>query len=153
MQFFKTFLTELFFKVDNYNLILNFIWKRTVKMFLKKERIFTLFCLVAVMSDPWNLIHYNLPGSSIHGISQARILEWVAISSSMVSSWPRDWTHVSCVSCITIRFFTTEPLRKPPYINIYIYRNIYMQIHVCTAAYISISHTYMYLCMYVCICT
>ena len=40
------------------------------------------------------------PGSSVHGISQARRLEWVAISSSRGSSWPRDWNHVSCVSCI-----------------------------------------------------
>ena len=40
------------------------------------------------------------PGSSVHGISQARILEWVAISYSRGSSWPRDWTHVSGVSCI-----------------------------------------------------
>ena len=39
------------------------------------------------------------PGSSVHGISQTRIWEWVAISSSTGSSWPRDWTHVSCVSC------------------------------------------------------
>ena len=40
------------------------------------------------------------PGSSVHGISQARILEQVAVSSSRGSFWPRDWTHVSCVSCI-----------------------------------------------------
>ena len=40
------------------------------------------------------------PGSSVHGISQARILEWVVISSSRRSSRPRDWTRVSCVSCI-----------------------------------------------------
>ena len=38
------------------------------------------------------------PGSSIHGIFQARILEWVAYSRG--SSWPRDWTHVSCCFCI-----------------------------------------------------
>ena len=37
----------------------------------------------------------SLPGSSVHGIFQARILEWVAISSSRGSSWPRDWTWVS----------------------------------------------------------
>ena len=37
------------------------------------------------------------PGSSVHGISQARILEWLAISSSRGSSWSRDWTHVSCI--------------------------------------------------------
>ena len=37
------------------------------------------------------------PGSSIHGISQSRILEWVAISFSRGSSQPQDWTHVSCI--------------------------------------------------------
>ena len=38
----------------------------------------------------------SLPGSSIHGIFQTRILEWVAISFSRGSSWPRGWTRVSC---------------------------------------------------------
>ena len=38
---------------------------------------------------------YSLPGSSIHGIFQARILEWVSISFSRRSSWPRDWIQVS----------------------------------------------------------
>ena len=37
------------------------------------------------------------PGSSVHGILQARILEWVAISFSRGSSWSKDWTHVSCI--------------------------------------------------------
>ena len=36
----------------------------------------------------------------VHGILQARILGWVAISYSRGSSQPRDWTHISCVSCI-----------------------------------------------------
>ena len=40
------------------------------------------------------------PGSSVHGISQARILDWVAISFSRGSSWPRDRTCISYVSCI-----------------------------------------------------
>ena len=40
------------------------------------------------------------PGSSVHAILQARILEWVAMPSSTESSWPRDWTHVSYISCI-----------------------------------------------------
>ena len=34
----------------------------------------------------------SLPGSFVHGIVQARILEWVAIPLSRISSWPRDWT-------------------------------------------------------------
>ena len=37
------------------------------------------------------------PGSSVHGISQTRILEWVAISSSGEFSQPRDQTYVSCI--------------------------------------------------------
>ena len=37
----------------------------------------------------------SLPGSSVHGIFQARILEWVAIYFSRRSSWPRDWVRVS----------------------------------------------------------
>ena len=47
------------------------------------------------------------PCSSVHGIPQARILEWVAISSSRGSSWPWDWT---CISCLAGGFFTPEPL-------------------------------------------
>ena len=43
------------------------------------------------------------PGSSVHGILQARILEWAAIPSSRGSSWPRNWTWVSCIAG---RFFT-----------------------------------------------
>ena len=46
------------------------------------------------LCDP---VHCNPPGSSVHGISQLKILEWVAISSSRGSSWPRDRTHVSCI--------------------------------------------------------
>ena len=42
----------------------------------------------------------SLPGSSVHGIFQARILEWVAISYSRGPFKPRDWTHFSCVSYI-----------------------------------------------------
>ena len=48
--------------------------------------------------------------SSLHGIFQAGILEWVAISLSRESSRPRDWIHVSCIAG---GFFTTEPLGKP----------------------------------------
>ena len=50
-----------------------------------------------------NPMYYCPPGSSVHGISQARILERVAISSSRGSSQLRDWTHVFCVSCISMQ--------------------------------------------------
>ena len=40
------------------------------------------------------------PGFSVHIISQARILAYVAVTLSRGSFWPRDWTHISCISCI-----------------------------------------------------
>ena len=43
---------------------------------------------------------YILPGPSVHGIFQARILEWVVISYSRRSSWPMDWICVCCISYI-----------------------------------------------------
>ena len=46
------------------------------------------------------------PGSSVHEISQARILEWVAMSFFRESSRPRDWTCISHVSCIIGGFFS-----------------------------------------------
>ena len=47
-----------------------------------------------------NPMDYSQPGSSVYGIFQARILEWVAISYSRVSFQPRDQTHIFSVSCI-----------------------------------------------------
>ena len=55
----------------------------------------------------------SLPGSCIHAIFMARILEWVAISPSRGPSQSRDWNRDSCVSCIAGRFFTSEPPGKP----------------------------------------
>ena len=60
----------------------------------------------------WDPIDYSPLGSSVHGISQAEILEWVAISSSRGSPQPRDRTHISCVSCIAERFFTSWAIRE-----------------------------------------
>ena len=55
-----------------------------------------------------DLIEYSPPGSCVHEISQARILEWVAISFCRGSSQTSDWTHISCCFCIAGRFFTSE---------------------------------------------
>ena len=54
-------------------------------------------CCVWLFATPWTC---SLPGSSVHRIVQARILEWGAISSSRGSSWPRNGTLVSYISCI-----------------------------------------------------
>ena len=55
----------------------------------------------------------SLPDSSVHGILQARILEWVAMPFSRGSSQPRNQTQVSCISCTAGRFSTAEPSGKP----------------------------------------
>ena len=58
------------------------------------------------------IIDCSPPGSSVHEIFQARILEWAAISSSKGSFRPRDWTLISYGSCIGRRILPTEPPGK-----------------------------------------
>ena len=69
-----------------------------------------MWCEVAqscpTVCDPMN---YSLPHSSVHGIFQARVLEWVSISFSRGSSWPRDQIWVSC---IVGRRFTIWAIRE-----------------------------------------
>ena len=55
----------------------------------------------------WDPMDYSSPGSSVHGILQARILELVAISFSRESSQPRDRTWVSCIAGRFITIWTT----------------------------------------------
>ena len=64
------------------------------------------------MSDSCDPMDCSLPGSSVHGILQQRVLQWVAISFSRRCSQPRDQTQVSC---ITGRFFTEWATREAPY--------------------------------------
>ena len=65
-------------------------------------------CLVAqsclILCDPMDR---SPPGSPVHRILQARILEWVAMPSSKGSSQPRDQTHISRSSALVDGFFTT----------------------------------------------
>ena len=75
-----------------------------------------------------------LPGFSIHGIFQAGILEWVAMYSSKGSSQPRDWTHGSCVFCITDGFFTSKPLGKPQ-VHLYKYKIILVKANLIPCGY------------------
>ena len=83
---------------------------------LKKNKKWILVCLISKVKTKqkdkqknfesptlFNPMDCSLPGSSVHGILQPRILEQVAISFSRGSSWPRDQTQVSC---IIGRFFT-----------------------------------------------
>ena len=64
-----------------------------------------------VVSDTFvTPLDYSTPGFSVHGILQARILEWVAISFSRGSSWLRDQIFISCLAG---RFFTLSYLGSP----------------------------------------
>ena len=60
-----------------------------------------------------NPMDCSSPDSSVHGILQARILEWVTMPSFRGSSRSRDQTKISCVFCIPGGIFTTEPLQAP----------------------------------------
>ena len=71
-----------------------------------KLQLFPVDCTVAgavcVRSCVWlfcTTMECSPPGSSVHGILQARTPEWAATSSSRGSFQPRDWTCVSCISC------------------------------------------------------
>ena len=68
-------------------------------------------CATLLQSCPTlcNPMDCSSTGSSVHGILQARILEWVAMPSSRGSSQRRDQTQVSWISCNSCRFFTTSP--------------------------------------------
>ena len=78
------------------------------------SRYYAVLCLVTqsypTLCDPMDC---RLPDSSVSGIFQARIVEWVAMPSSRESAWPRDWTRLSWVFCIASGFFTAKSLGKP----------------------------------------
>ena len=78
---------------------------------------FTYLCakslqLCPILGDPMDC---SPPGSSVHGILQTRILEWVAMPFSRGSSRPSGQTHVSCVSCMADSFFTTSSTWEIPF--------------------------------------
>ena len=61
------------------------VWLQNLHVYLATQLCLTL----------WDPLDYNPPDFSVHGILQARILEWAAISFSRASSWPRDQTQAS----------------------------------------------------------
>ena len=89
-------------------------WAREILSALGKESFFPVWQVIELCQFPrnqlvcgvllcltlWDPVGCSPPGSSVQRILQGRILEWVAISSSKGSSWPRDWNCVSFVSCI-----------------------------------------------------
>ena len=93
--------TSLLFNILSW-FVIAFLPKRKVKV--KVKVLVTQLCLT--LCHPMD---YSLPGFSVHGILQARILEWVVISFSRGSSCSRDWTWVFCIAG---RFFTIWATRE-----------------------------------------
>ena len=87
-----------------------YIWKFLVHVLLKPslqdfEHYLVSMCMLVAQSCPavCNPMDYSPSGSSVHGSSHVRILEWVAIPFSRGSSQPRDRTRISCIAG---RFFS-----------------------------------------------
>ena len=84
--------------------------KCSAQNYLKACQVLCCCCLVAKLYlTVCDLMDCSPPGSSVQGILQARVLEWVAIPSSRGSSWPRDQTWVSCIAGW---FFTVRASRE-----------------------------------------
>ena len=79
------------------------------------------FCCLVAVSESWDPMDYSLPGSSVHGIFQARILEWVAIFFSRGSFWPRDQTHVSCIGRQILYHWATREAPRTSFTKLLMY--------------------------------
>ena len=73
--------------------------------------LFVSSCCAQLCQALYDPMDCSLPGSSVPGILQARILEWVANPFSRGSFWPRDWTQVSCIAG-RLHHLPSEPLGK-----------------------------------------
>ena len=106
--------------VDVYLAVLYSFPKDSLFLLCTCSVLVTQSCLT--LCDPMDC---SPPGSSVHGILQARILEWVSIHFSRGSSWPTDRTQVSCIAG---RFFTVWATRKTSCTNIctYFFRCTYI---------------------------
>ena len=85
---------------------------------------FSYFLVTKLCLTLCDRMDYYLPGSSVHGILQARILEWAAISFSRGSSCSRDWTWVSCIGRQILYHWAIREASC-----MYIYTTIYIYIH------------------------
>ena len=81
---------------------LYFVSRWSHSVLLTTNIIYSLMCSCAQPLQPCLTLCYpmdcRLPGSSVHGILQTRILEWVAMPSSRGSYQPKDWTCISCIN-------------------------------------------------------
>ena len=96
----------------------------SLQVFDQRWQRITIMCVLVAQSCPTicDAMDSSPPGSSVHGIFQARILEWVAIPFSRASSQPRDQTWVSCIAG---SFFTVWAMREASSYFPFVFRNFY----------------------------
>ena len=83
----------------NFAMNLKLIWK--IKMFIGRVSLVFVWVCVQLLQSCLTLpnpMECSCPGSSVHGILQARMQTWVAISFSRGSSQLKDWTYISCIA-------------------------------------------------------
>ena len=137
---------------------------RRVRHNLVTKQIYVFVCARAQLCLTFcKPLDCSLLGSSVHGISQARILEWVTICYSRGSSPSKDRTCVSCISCtgrwILYHCSTWGYTHTHAYTHthMHIYTHTHMHIYIHTYAYTHIythayTHIYTHTCIYTHIC-
>ena len=124
-------------------------------LFISCEDMKTALCMcVHSLSRVWLFatpsMDCSLSVSSVHGILQARILEWVAISYSRGSPGLRDQTHISDISCIGKQILL-PPAQPGKPSTMYIYK--YMHMYVCLFFHIKstlCAHQLFHFCLLLC---
>ena len=117
-SFFQTVLFTIFYGIYKYIHIYTYTYNINIFTYIMVFPFgilcYMLLCVCAVCLITqscltlWSLMGCSPPSFSVHGIFQTRILERIAISYSQGSSWPRDWSHISCISCISVGLLTTK---------------------------------------------
>ena len=94
-----------------------------------------------------------MPGSSVHGILQARILEWVAISFSRGSSWPRDWTQLFCIGRWVLYHWCHHTYEVSAIIKIHLKSGTFRTIDKFTLTHCNAPKSLVYVIVQSCCCT
>ena len=110
--------------------------KRLFKFLFMYESEHVSCSVVSNSATPWTVA--RPPGFSVHGILQARILEWVAIPFSRGSYQPRDQTQVSCTAG---RFFTIWATKEAPEWQVLKYSPIQLPPPIKDSQHITLTHT------------
>ena len=129
---FPTFLLCVFFRLHLFQRVVRELTSKIIstyflpyllKICLKMLKLCFFVVFVSLVLISWSMcaqpcptvydpMDGSPPGSSVHGIFQARVLKWVAMPFSRISFQPRDQTCVSFTSCIGRQILTTVPLGK-----------------------------------------